>query len=34
MGILARQRVERECTWDGYLDRLLEAFTRHGISLH
>jgi phosphatidylinositol alpha-1,6-mannosyltransferase len=33
MGLTARQRVERECTWDHYVDRLLETLRACGVSI-
>jgi phosphatidylinositol alpha-1,6-mannosyltransferase len=34
MGILARHRVERECTWDSYMDRLSDALSLHGLRIY
>jgi phosphatidylinositol alpha-1,6-mannosyltransferase len=33
MGLWARQRVERECTWDHYLDRFIETLDGHGLPI-
>jgi phosphatidylinositol alpha-1,6-mannosyltransferase len=32
-GIAARKRVERECTWDHYMERFLSALSAQGIQL-
>jgi phosphatidyl-myo-inositol dimannoside synthase len=32
MGRIARERVEKECTWDHYIDHLIRTLGQHGIS--
>jgi phosphatidyl-myo-inositol dimannoside synthase len=33
MGRIARRRIESECTWDHYIDRLVEALAMRGVVL-